>query len=397
LLRFVLNHLAGSLEDHSGVNPISAVTHPDPYPFYARLVLERPLYFDDELNLWVASSADAVNAVLHSDLCRVRPVSEPVPEALKQSATGEVFARLIRMNDGVKHCPFKHTVVTSLKTVDETRADERAVFWAARLALAVVNGTRDLQSFAFDLPAFVVGSLLGVPLESLPRVAAWNRDFVRGIAPNVNAETLGLGNAAVIGLLEVLRELLECDAPGMLSALARGEHDVDTLLANGIGLLMQSSDATAGLIGNALVGLRRHPALLEDILYRPALLSGFVAEVSRFDPPIQNTRRFVARDGVIAGQTMRSGDAILVVLAAANRDPAVNPNPARFDLTRANPRVFTFGAGLHACPGRTLAETIASAALEALLVHGFDLERIPWEVSYLPSFNARIPRLTTLL
>jgi cytochrome P450 len=260
----------------------------------------------------------------------------------------------------------------------------------------VVNGTRDLQSLAFDLPAFVVGSLLGVPLESLPRVAAWIRDFVRGIAPNASAKTLELGNAAAIGLLEVLRELLECDAPGMLSALARGEHDVDTVLANGIGLLMQSSDATAGLIGNALVGLRRHPALLEDILYQPALLPLFVAETSRFEASIQNTRRFVAQDGVIAGQTMRSGDAILVVLAAANRDPAVNPNPERFDLTRASPRVFTFGAGLHGCPGRTLAETIASAALEALLAQGFDLERIPWEVSYLPSLNARIPRLSML-
>ncbi|NJK43062.1 MAG: cytochrome P450 [Pleurocapsa sp. SU_196_0] len=377
------------------MNPISAVTHPDPYPFYAELVLERPLYFDEELNLWVASSAETVNAALHSDLCCVRPPAEPVPRVIQNSAMGEVFARLIRMNDGAKHCPFKHRVV-SLEIGNGTRDDECAAFWAGRFAREVLNGTRDLQSFAFDLPAFVVGDLLGVPAASLPRIAVWTRDFVRGIALGADAETLERGHAATLGLLEVLRATLERDAPGVLSALARGAHNSGTVLANGIGLLMQSSDATAGLIGNALVRLRRHPALLEDILYQPALLPGFVAEISRFEASIQNTRRFVAFNGVIAGRTMQSGDAILVVLAAANRDPAVNPNPGRFDLTRANPRVFTFGAGLHGCPGKNLAETIASAALEALLVHGFDLERIPCEVSYLPSLNARIPRLTTL-
>ena len=60
-------------------DPIAAVTHPDPYPYYADLVARRPLYRDDALQLWVASSAAAVTAVLASDLCRVRPPAEPVP------------------------------------------------------------------------------------------------------------------------------------------------------------------------------------------------------------------------------------------------------------------------------------------------------------------------------
>jgi cytochrome P450 len=375
------------------MNPLSAVTHPDPYPFYAQLTLERPLYFDDALNLWVASSGETVNAVLHSDLCRVRPPSEPVPRAIKDSAMGEVFARLIRMNDGLKHCPFKGVVSATLDAVDEARASERAAFWAQRLAREVVSGTRALPSFGLELPVFIVGDLLGVPLETLPRVASWTRDFVRGIAPNADAQHLERGNAAAKGLLEVLQKILENDAAGLLSELARAAHDRDTVLANGIGLLMQSLEATAGLIGNSLVALKRQPTLVESILYQPSLLSAFVAEVSRFDPSVQNTRRFVARDGVIAGRAVREGEAILVVLAAANRDPAVNPNPERLDLTRANPRVFTFGAGIHGCPGTTLAERIARAALEALLAHGFDLEAVSAEVAYQPSFNVRIPLL----
>jgi cytochrome P450 len=74
--------------------PIAAVTHADPYPYYAALVAERPLYRDDALGLWVASSAAAVRAVMTSELCRVRPADEPVPKALivgRPSATPSHF------------------------------------------------------------------------------------------------------------------------------------------------------------------------------------------------------------------------------------------------------------------------------------------------------------------
>ncbi len=106
---------------------------------------------------------------------------------------------------------------------------------------------------------------------------------------------------------------------------------------------------------------------------------------------MQNTRRFVARDGVVAGQAMREGDAVLVLLAAANRDPAVNPNPERFDPCRQERRIFTFGAGVHACPGYALAVAIARAGVERLLLTGLDLERFAAAVTYRPSVNARIP------
>lgn len=69
-------------------HPIAAVTHADPYPYYAQLVARAPVYRDEALDRWVASSADAVTAVLSSDLCRVRPPTEPVPRALLGSRAG---------------------------------------------------------------------------------------------------------------------------------------------------------------------------------------------------------------------------------------------------------------------------------------------------------------------
>ena len=110
----------------------------------------------------------------------------------------------------------------------------------------------------------------------------------------------------------------------------------------------------------------RH-GILEQITFDRSLLARVIQEVLRYDPPVQNTRRFVARSGTVAGVTMKEGDAILVVLAAANRDPACNPNAAQFDLFRGASQLFTFGAGRHACPGQTLAATIAEAAIDQLL------------------------------
>jgi cytochrome P450 len=102
-----------------------------------------------------------------------------------------------------------------------------------------------------------------------------------------------------------------------------------------------------------------------------------IEEVLRHDPPVQNTRRFVAQAGTVAGREMREGDAVLVVLAAANRDPAAP--------------LFSFGAGRHACPGQSLAATIARAGVEQALAAGVDPAPLAEGVSYRPSVNVRIP------
>jgi cytochrome P450 len=106
---------------------------------------------------------------------------------------------------------------------------------------------------------------------------------------------------------------------------------------------------------------------------------------------VQNTRRFVAAPGVVAGQAMQEGDVVLLVLAAANRDPAANPDPARFDPARRERRSFTFSFGAHACPGETLAVLMASAGVARLLAAGVELEQIARTYSYRPSANMRMP------
>jgi cytochrome P450 len=155
--------------------------------------------------------------------------------------------------------------------------------------------------------------------------------------------------------------------------------------------MTQAYEATAGLIGNSLRALAARPGLRASVAANPAQLEAVIREVLRHDAPVQNTRRFLAADGVIGGQPMAAGDTVLVVLAAANHDTAANPRPERFDEARASRRTFTFGVGPHACPGETLAESIARAGVESLLAHGLDLDALPARPGYQPSGNVRIP------
>src|SRR3982751_4510280 len=147
-------------------DPIAAVTHRDPYPYYARLAAERPIHHDASLGLWVAASAEAVMAVLASDLCRGRPPAGPVPAKLQGTAAGDLFGRLVRQNDGDRHAPLKQAVSAALGAVDGQKAGAASQAWA-RILAAEIHSTRDLQDFAFRLPIYVVASLLGVPRDRL--------------------------------------------------------------------------------------------------------------------------------------------------------------------------------------------------------------------------------------
>lgn len=367
-------------------DPIAAVTHPDPYPYYAALV-QRPVHRDERLGLWIAASAEDVTAVLRSELCRVRTPGEPVPAALVDTPAGHIFRHLVRMNDGAGHCPLKQAVSATLASIDMALATRHAERWARKL---------DLDECAAALSSHVVGELLGVPEDRLPEVVGRTRDFVRCITPGADADALARGQIAARHLLDLFHGLLSRDDDTILARLVRaaahaGRANAELVVANAIGFLSQAYDATAGLIGNTLVALAGDDGLRSAVTSHPAILSGVLAEVLRHDAPVQNTRRFVAADGIVAGQAMRAGDGILVVLAAANRDPAANADPSRFDPARPARRSFTFGIGAHVCPGEALALTIAQAAIARLLATGAVRESLLDGLSYQPSLNSRIP------
>jgi cytochrome P450 len=379
---------------------IAAATHADPYPYYRRLAAERPLCRDESLGMWVAASAAAVTAVLASDICRVRPPSEPVPRALLGSPAADIFRYLVRMNDGETHCPFKRAIVTTLDGIDAARLAAVTREECERLArdISPLSAPDRLTRFIFVLPVRAMARLLGVPADRLDDVSHWTHAFAVAITPLADAEQIAAGKEAAGELLRLFHALLALPGASddLLQRLAgeakrRGRDATDVIVANGIGFLSQTYEATAALAGNTLLALAHDHAVAERVKVTPSLVESLVAEVARYHSPTQSTRRFVAQDGVVAGQPMRQGDVILVLLAAASHDGAATARPAKFDVDRPDRHPFTFGAGLHACPGRGVATLIAEIAVGYLLQAGLDPAQLPAIVSYRRSAHLRIP------
>jgi cytochrome P450 len=130
-----------------------------------------------------------------------------------------------------------------------------------------------------------------------------------------------------------------------LEARRAGCDDEADIIANAIGYLLQGYAATASLIGLTLLALARRPLLRAKVETRRALLRDVIQEVLRCDPTTNSTFRFMARSGVVAGQEMRQGDMTIVLIAAANRDPALNPKADRFEISRQGRKYLEFGAG----------------------------------------------------
>ncbi|MCM8742842.1 cytochrome P450 [Pseudomonas koreensis] len=365
------------------MDPIIAATHADPYPYYAKLRAEGGLTFDHELKLWVASSARAVCAVLAHAECRVRPLQEPVPKAIASGMAGKVFGQLMRMNDGERQrCP-RAAIEPSLQLIDD---DQVRALVAARLMTADADG---LYKAMFRGPVGVVATLLGFTPAQGRAISELTADFVACLSPLSNDLQLAAAHAAAEQLRGYFIELLAEPPSDLLKAIGqRLDGDEETLIANLIGLCSQTFEATAGLIGNALIALRRQPEL------RNASMDALLAEVQRFDPSVQNTRRFVAKSCEIDGVRLEAGEVILVLLASANRDPLLNAEPERFLLDRPNRRSFSFGSGRHQCPGQALALSIAAATVREILDQGVNLQQLTWH--YRPSLNGRIPLFSAM-
>lgn len=368
---------------------LDAVVHPDPYPWYRERVARAPLAFDAELGLWVAASAEAVRAVLAHPAARVRPPLEPVPAPLAGSAVGAMFGRWARMNDGSAHAAVKPMLQGALGALPAPRWQPASA--ACRQAL---EGPAALDAFVLGWPVQAMAQLLGLaPAEA---VAHEVQAVVAAISPRADAAQRERGDAAARTLQQHWQQAQATPMQTLLASAARSAGvDAAVLSANSLSLLVQTQDATAGLVANTLHRLAVDAGLGEAVRRGSVPLPYLLDEVLRFDAPIQNTRRWFAEEAQLPGHTLRAGDAVLVLLGAASHDAAVNPSPERFDPARAAPVSFAFGLGGHACPGATLARSLAASAVQGLLDAGLDPRRTGPARHWYPLPNARIARFSS--
>lgn len=378
------------------VHALAAVTHAAPYASYRRLAAGPPLHVDAQLNCWLATGTAGVQAVLAHPDCRVRLAGLAVPPNLAGTPCGAIFAELVRMNEGERHAVPKQVLAAALGQVDLAHLHARTLRMAGERPPASAVA---LNAALFAFPLFAMADALGFAPAEWPALAAWTRDVVACLSPLSNSTQLAGAQGAAEALLRRFTVLLDEGAarPGSVLAAVVGQaravgwHASGGIVANLVGLLSQTCEATAGLLGNAVIALRTQPGLYGQLRAAPRLWPAMLREVSRHDPSIHNTRRYTACAVDINGTLVPQDQMILVVLASACHDASVHAEPERFLLQRPALALAGFGHGRHACPGQAMAQAIAGACAQAWADL---LEGMPLAWTYQASLNARIPVFT---
>ncbi|MDF0605698.1 hypothetical protein HZU77_008545 [Neisseriaceae bacterium TC5R-5] len=351
-------------------NPLAAITHDAPQDYYASLA-QRGLYFEPVLNSWVAAEANSIQAVLSHPALKVRPHSEPVPPALHHTPAATIFAALVRMNDGQQHAAVKSAIQQALNTVSAADITQNTTFLATSLTQPRPLTGPALTRFNYTLASTLLAHYFGLPASQHELFSQQVLALLPCIAPGGSAEDIRAGIQAAGKLQQTIYSLLACSGP-LLQQLAiaieqtKLPDQLNLLIANAIGLLFQACEATAGLIGQALLHAQRTPG--------PHSGKTLVSTILREAPPIQNTRRFAAQDAQLSACPIRAGETVLLVLAAK---------------CEQNTQNFAFGYGVHTCPGESWARAMASAGIDYLLQ--LDLTMALAKPTWRRSLNARVP------
>jgi cytochrome P450 len=247
------------------------------------------------------------------------------------------------------------------------------------------EGPVDLvRRYSALVPVTVIAEMLGVPPEMRPTLLAWGDGAAASLdmglpwSSYARAErSLAAFDAWLRGHLRGLR-----NAPGedLLSTLVQVADDDGSglteqeLVATSMLILAAGFETTVNLISNGAVRLFEHPDQRALLAEDPSLWPNAVDEVLRHDSPVQRTARMARRDTVVEGVPVAQGEIVVTVLGAANRDPAVFPDPDRFDVTRTNAKEHVaFSSGIHYCLGAALARMEGEVALRALFTRFPDL------------------------
>jgi cytochrome P450 len=278
---------------------------------------------------------------------------------------------------------------------------------AELLAGAAAAGQLEVVSqLAYPLPVRIISEMLGVPVEDHPRFAGWSARLAHslqpgfGLSPEEAINRAESAQAASDEFAGYFRGLIAArrshPAPDLLSALVAAEDNgemltEDELIATCILLLVAGHETTVGLISNAILALLRHPAQLAQLAADPELAAGAVEETLRYDAPVQMTGRVAKGPIPVGGLTADAGALVLLLLAAAGRDPEMYPDPDRFDIRRGASGHLAFAAGPHFCLGAPLARLEATVAVRAFATGLIRPELDENLLAYKPNLNLRGP------
>ena len=380
----------------------------DPHPFYERLRAERPVCpvrTPDKRTIWLVTRYEDVAMVLKDERFVKHPKNVKTGKRSVRHLWFPKFARpLFERNmlamDKPDHTRLRGLINKSFspRLVDGMRSRIDS------LTADLLDQVRDrrqfdlIRDYALPIPTTIIAEMLGIPARDGRKFNRWSNSLTKAVSnrwrmmravPDVWLFSRYIRKFVSLRQANPQDDLIS----EMIRAEENGERlDDDELVATAFLLVYAGHETTVNLIGNGVLALLEHPEQMELLRSEPNLIESAVEELLRYGSPVEYaTDRFAREDVTIAGVDIPGGASVIPVLASANRDESVFPNPNTLDITREPNKHLAFGFGPHYCTGAPLARIEAQVAINALLQAApeFGLNVAPSELSWRPSLLMR--------
>jgi cytochrome P450 len=378
----------------------------DPYPILDLLREEDPVHWSPELEAWLVTRFDLVQEGLRAPALvndRTAINMRAIPEALWPDYRSLELhvSNWLGFTDPPKHARMREIGrrILSPAVVKQQLPKIRSLVQCRVDELQDERSFDLLRGLALPLPLTIISDILGVPSEDMARFHRWSTE-IAGFAGIMNPvpgdpvmrlvvqranEAWGEAEEYFTALLSARAEAPRQDGISTLAeARKAGQLTTDEALGLCVFLLAAGHGTTTALISNGILVLLMHRAATEQLQRAPELAATAVEEILRYEGPIATASRLAAGDVRLGDRLITEGEAVILHLGGADRDPRSFDNPGYFDVARSPNRHVAFGWGKHLCLGAPLARLQATAVLDGL-AHENVLDR--WELEGPPRWR----------
>ncbi len=382
-------------------DPVDPAVTRNPYPHYAWLRREAPVYRTPQGLVAVSRYAD-VRGVLNRPGIFSSSAMGDVINGLKAMAQAAEGGETLLGTDPPAHTQLRRIANRAFRPRRIAALEPRIRAHAIALVDALASDSEcDLMAaLAVPLPVMVIAEILGFDSARRGDLKRWTEEQIAATAgppgPELRAALARSASERLAYLDELVAERRRHPRDDVISELLRAESTEELMSEAEVGnfivlLLVAGNETTTNLIGNAMLALLAEGDLLAPVASEPSLIPAVVEETLRYDSPVQLTLRRVREDVELAGEKLHRGELLALLLGSANRDERHFGDPDRFDLLRPRRDHLAFGFGTHFCLGAHLARLETRVVLETLLARFRRFEPLA-EAERAPSLLTRGPR-----